>query len=129
MDGLEETIGKILNDPGSMAQIMSLAQSLGLGGPPPAKENAAPVSGGMPQNAPPAAPQANTPPLFNQETISQVLRTLTTAGALNEKHAALFRALRPYLSEHKQAKLDRAMQLARLSQVAGLALRQIDPNS
>ena len=39
------------------------------------------------------------------------------------KQDALLCALKPYLSSERQSKLDKAMQLARLSRIAGFALK------
>ena len=114
---MEDALGKILNDPGAMAQIMSLAQSLGLGG--------APAAG---QDPPPRPPEGQPPPgpgAPGGELVAQLLRAASAAGKQN--HAALFRALAPYLAPHRQEKLERAMQIARLSRIAGAALQQTDP--
>ena len=66
-ENLEEKLSQVLNDPNSMAQLMSFAQSLGMG----------------PPDAPP-----------------------------------------PYLRPERLEKLDRAMRIARISQIAGGALKQ-----
>lgn len=113
MDTMEQAIGKILSDPGAMSQILSLAQSLGLG-----SGTVPEASAAAPQEAPQASPPAEL------DGLMQMLRTASASGAMPHKHAALFQALRPYLSAHRQQKLDQAMQIARLSQLAGLALRQ-----
>ena len=117
MEGMEQTIGNILSDPNAMSQIISLAQSLGLGAPKP-DAHKPPESPNPPLQSQPSMPNADLDGFMN------MLRTLTASGAMHHKHAALFQALRPYLSQHRQQKLDQAMQIARLSQLAGLALRQ-----
>ena len=78
MDNLDDTLGKLLSDPNAMAQIASLAQSIG------------------------SAPQ---------EEIS----------GTEARHMALLRALMPFLSPGRRQKLERAMQLAKLSTLAGQA--------
>ncbi len=97
MDNLDEALGKLLNDPNAMAQVMSLAKSLGA----PTQE--------------PSAPAQDSKELGN---------LLSKAG--EGRHTALFRALEPYLSPQRRQKLEKAMQLARLSSLAGYAMQSPD---
>lgn len=54
--------------------------------------------------------------------VQMVLRLVSEYGAgLEEKNVALLTALRPFLKEKRQAKMDQAMQLAKLSRVARVA--------
>lgn len=103
MENLDEALGKLLSDPNAMSQVMSLAQSLGAMVPP------------EPEVQKPEAPL----PL-------QGLEKLTSLSGSNDRHTALFRALGPFLSPKRREKLERAMQLARLSGLASLALQQSD---
>ena len=104
MDDLEGQIRQVLNDPAQMAQIMGLAQSLMGGG-----------DSEKPQEAPP-------PPDGG---------LLGKLGALMGKPAAsgggsqqvLLQALRPYLSEKRQRKVDRALQITRMAHLAKLAMQ------
>ncbi len=104
MDQLDEALGKLLNDPGAMAQVMQLAQNLG--GALPAPSPAADAPG---QSAPAADPM-------------QMLSALRT----DERQASLFRALSAYLSPKRREKLERAMQLARLSGLMKAAMQLPD---
>ena len=109
MDDLEQTIGRILGDPEAMAGILSMAKGLGLGTPPP-------DSGADPP------PQEQTPP------DSAISALLAEAGQLGGKHTALLQALRPILREERREKLDRAVRAARISRMAGFAIRTLGRN-
>lgn len=82
MEELEQKIQSVLNDPEQMAQIMSMAQSLGA-----VPEQPAPVSG----------------------------------GGREEK---LLNALKPFVRPDKREKIDRAMQIAQLSKLAGMTMKR-----
>lgn len=103
MENLDEALGKLLSDPNAMAQVMSLAQSLGAM---------------IPQEAPAQAQEAAFP-------IQGLEKLLQSAGGTG-RHTALFQALGPYLSPKRQKKLERAIQIGRLSGLASLALQQTD---
>ena len=94
MDPLEDALGRLLNDPGTMAQVMSLAQSLG-SAPPQEKET------------------AESPPMFGN-----LLAQIPNDG----RQAALVQALGAFLPPNRQEKLTRALQIARLSRLARAAL-------
>ncbi len=65
MDGLEEKLSAILNDPNSMEQILSLAKNLGIGPPPStsSSEQAAPVS----------TPEDTSAPLLDEKMLHTFL--------------------------------------------------------
>ena len=102
MDELEGRIQQVLGDPEQMAQIMSLAQSL-MGG-----EGQAPDAPDAPE--PDGGMLSKLGTLFKQQ-----------GGQSNQQ--ALLKAMRPYLSEKRQRKMDRAMQLTRMAHLAQLALQ------
>mgnify|MGYP005803779157 FL=1 len=110
MEDLENKIGEILGDPQAMAGILSLAQSLGLTPPEPAEPCAPPPSSPSPQQDPMAGSMA---------------QLLSMAGSLGGKELALLQALRPLLREDRRYKLDRAIQAARISQIAGTAMKTL----
>ena len=105
MDGLEEQLQKILNDPDSMAQILSLAQSFGLQPP----EEAA------------AAPPAPPPP--DDGMAKAIFTMMQQARQSDGRQEALLLAIKPYLRPERRGKIDRALQIARISHMAGFALR------
>ena len=149
MSELEEKLENILGNPQAMAQIMSLAQSLGGGGGGgQAHDQGGDQSGQAPsESAPPDAP----PPSPDEETEASVpssssggmpdlfsalggldIGTLSAAANLigqfsreeDDRRTALLRALRPFVRESRYAKLDKAIQIAKLSRLirSGLEL-------
>lgn len=109
MSELEEQLNSILNDPGQMAKIAGLAQSL-MGG------------GEVPQTGP--APGRVKDTLPSPGLDPALLGKLGKAmGAMNQgdDKQALLRSLAPYLSQRRREKLERAMKLARLIHLAEFA--------
>lgn len=114
----QEQLNSILSDPDAMAQIASLAQSL-TGAPeveeaPPggaAAEDGAP-KGGAPfePNTPGAALGGLDPELMRR--IMPLLRQVNRPES--SETTAFLLALRPFLSEARASKVERAAQLARL---------------
>lgn len=102
MDDLQEKINSVLSDPEQLQQVFAFARSLGL--EPPGEADASPSE---PDIAPP--PELGT--------------LLAQAGRLDHRQEALLAALKPFLKPARREKVDRAMQAARLSQLAGMALR------
>ena len=94
MDELSAQLGAVLNDPQQMAQIMGLAQKL-MGGE--------------------AASSAPPPPAAG-------LGALLPNAAPKGDREALLRALRPYLSESRQRRLDRAIRITGMARLARGAL-------
>lgn len=134
MSELEDKLNSILGDPQAMSQIMSLARSLGGG----VRGTSASFSAAQPQSAPEPSPSqqpqgkpsdSSPPPVGPDPEIGLDPRLLALAGRImaeyraddNEK-AALLQALRPFVAERRYAKLDKAVQIARLSRVIRVAL-------
>lgn len=143
MSEFDEKLNALISDPGSMAKIMELAQSLGgpagggqappPQGPPPAgggpSPGPSPGNGGFPGGAPP-------PPGRGLSDLGSLLSGLDPAllarllplaqelgGAQNSQAAALLFALQPYLKPERQANVPRALQLARLLRLGKRFLR------
>lgn len=102
MDNLTEKLSELLGDPGSMKQIMDMASTF---------------SGqlGQDQQLPPNLPE-------------QVQQLMAEAPQITAKEDALVRALLPYLRPNRKARLQRAMQVAHLSQLASAALKSSTSN-
>ncbi len=99
MTELEEQIRGVLEDPQQMAQIMGLAQSL--------------MGGGAGEAPPPEA-----------ENLSGKLGALmrqSSGGGQQE----LLQSIRPYLSEKRQRKVDRAIRISRMAHLAKIALKDM----
>ncbi len=127
MSDFEGKLEQILNDPQAMEQIMSLARSLGGGGP--ARPSPSPE-----RDASPAPPQADTAEAARPAGLLDGLgqldpRLLTGAAQLlgqyrsnDDQRAALLNALRPFVKEKRYARLDKAIQIAKLSRLIRMAL-------
>ena len=115
MADFEEALNSLLADPDAMGQIMSLAGKLGMRTEsPPSPGEAAPQ------------PESAAPPPFAPEQLGQMGRLLELFQASrqsNQEADALIAALRPFLREERQKKLDQAIQLAGLSRAARQAYR------
>ena len=110
MAEFDEQLNNILSNPNAMSQIMQLAQSL---------------SGGQERPTappPPQAKQSSPPDLLSSLTggidpklMARLLPIIQELGSQQDSNArALLYALRPYLKEERQEKVERALQLARL---------------
>ena len=119
MAELEDKLGALLSDPDSMAQVMQLAQQLSNTFSGQEHNTSSPPPQPQPQ------PQDNTPPMDNgglgallggvdPKLIMKFLPLLQEYGKSNSHTMQLLYALRPFLKEEKQAKVERAAQLARL---------------
>ena len=105
MAEFEEKLSSILGDQNAMSQIMALAQSLSGGGEHP------------PEGDPAAALGQLDPRLL--QLGGRILREYQRG---EDKHAALLLALKPFLRQERYAKVDQAVQLARLARVVRTAL-------
>ncbi|MBQ0038321.1 MAG: hypothetical protein KBS74_06590 [Clostridiales bacterium] len=110
MSELDDKLNALLSNPDSMAQVMQLAQQL-----------SGTFGGDMPTPPPPPPPQQSQTPQSNSASllgnldpklISRLLPLLQ--GQNNSQTMQLLYALRPFLKEEKQGKVERAAKLARL---------------
>lgn len=116
MDDLEQKIQSVLSDPEQMQQVLNMARALGVSIP----ESEEPKARG--QETPP--PEQNIPPQAGVDALSEpVSQLLQQAGKLEKRQENLLNALKPFLKPNRREKIDRAMQVARLSHLAGYALR------
>jgi len=104
MDGMEDKLGAILNNPQLMQQIMTMAGSL---------------SGSQPEKEPevPASPLSDFDPAMIQK-----LMGLAGNLNINDNQRSLLLALRPYLTEGRIQKLEKAMRAAKLANAASAVL-------
>lgn len=109
MEGLEEKLGAVLNDPEMMQKLMAVAQNLGAAQPQPkAQETAAP---------------AGLPPELDLSML-QKFSGLARQSSIDKEQQALLKALGPYLSKERIRKLENAMRAARMAKIAAAALGQ-----
>lgn len=100
MDDINEAISQILNDPDRIQQVMELAKNL-------------------------MQPEGNSETIpFSQEQMQTISKMLQQTQNTEKRQEALVHALRPYLKPGRLSKLERAMQIAKVSRLAGLALKK-----
>ena len=117
MAEFDEKLNSILSNPDAMSQIMQLAQSLSGG----QEQPSAPPS---PPPPPTPAPRQSAPAQdmlsslaggLDPKLLTRLLPIIQELGSQQDSNArALLYALRPYLLEDRQEKVERALQLARL---------------
>lgn len=120
----EEKLEGILSNPQAMEQIMALAKSLEGGD-----------TGDAPTSATSAPPPSTSAPSMD---ISQIMggmgkldpKILSIAGKLmsqmgqqDDRRTALLQALRPFVKPERYAKLDKAIQIAKLSVIIRTGLQ------
>ncbi len=128
MGELEEKLESVLSDPEAMARIMSLAKSLDLG-------SGQSRNGTAPESVPPPEPPSPAPQRAAGGDLLEGLsaldpKLLSAAAGLfaqyqngnDDRRVALLNALRPFVREERYAKLDKAIQIARLSRLIRSAL-------
>lgn len=111
MGDFEEKLESILNNPQAMSQIMSLAQSLGGSAEPSAPPPTQP-------SPPPEEPGLQLDP----QMLTGLFSLLNQYNSGDDQRVALLNALRPFIKEQRQAKIDKAIQIAKLSRMARMAL-------
>lgn len=105
MSDIQDKINKILNDPEALKQVQSLGAQLGLSGA---------------QSEPKPAPKPAPP--VNGEIMTAITQLAPMMSSFSEDDdvSRLLNALRPFLSEEKQLKLDRAQRLMKLVRIIPL---------
>lgn len=106
MGELEDKLNSILGDPAQMEKIAGLAKSLMGGG------------GGPAQDSTPASPFGELG--LDPGLLQKLGRAMNSGEDGREK--ALLAAMKPYLSEKRRGKMDRALKLAKLARIARLAM-------
>ena len=113
MSELQDKLNSLLSDPAGMAQVVQLAQQL--------SSTMEPSAAPTPQSgAPTPPPSPNSPPFtalpggIDLSTVSRFLPMLQALSSDQSHSMQLLNALRPYLKEEKQGKVERAARLARL---------------
>lgn len=104
MDDLGDKINSILSDPGALDKIASMAKSIMGGGE--AKAEQTPSEGG----------DFGIDPAM----LGKLAALMQKSGGKSDKQA-LLTAMKPYLSEKRRRKMDKALKLAKLAAFAELA--------
>lgn len=110
MDQMEDKLNSILGNPQMMQQIMSMAQALGAGNQEQPKEE-----------PPPPPPNNMASPGFDAATMQKLFGIARQSG-IDKHQQALLKALSPYLSRERIAKLEKAMRAAKIAALASTAL-------
>ena len=115
MSELEDKINTVLGDPKQMEQITKLAKSF--------------MGGGTPGKAAEPEPKGEGDPFASMgidgATLQRLSRLLRQGGAEKPQERALLEAMRPYLSEKRRSKMDKAIKIAQLAQIARLAMGEM----
>ena len=123
MAEFEDKLNSILGNQAAMNQIMALARSLSGEQPPPALEGPAEET-----TYAPAAEEPKQPDLsamlgqIDPKMLQVGMDVIRQVQSTEDRNTALLNALRPFLREEKQARLDRAMRLARMTKLIRAAL-------
>lgn len=111
MDDLSQKINEILADPSMMEQIKSLGSMMGMSG----QENSAA------KNIQPQPPQPAQPlmPGLSPEMMGAVMKFAPLMSSMNKEDDStrLLNALRPFLSEKRQSRLDSSIKLLRFMKI------------
>ena len=123
MSEWEDRLNSILSDPEQMNRITELANSL--------------MSGGADAGQTAEEPSKELPDLSrladsllgggsaDAALLGRLGRLLHSAQAVNGREEALLEAMKPYLSEKRRSKMDRAMRLAHMAKLAQLAMGEL----
>jgi len=114
----EEKLNSILGDQQAMGQIMALAQSLG-------KQS----SSDQEEKDTAPEPAEDAPPDLSQlmgnldpKMVQLGMRLMREYQQDDGQNTALLQALRPYLREERRGRLDKAVQIAKMSRLLRVAL-------
>ena len=118
MGEFEEKLNSILGDQQAMGQIMALAQSLG-------KQS----SSDQEEKDTAPEPAEDAPPDLSQlmgnldpKMVQLGMRLMREYQQDDGQNTALLQALRPYLWEERRGRLDKAVQIAKMSRLLRVAL-------
>ena len=113
MEGMEQTLGAILENPQLMQQIMQLAQSVNVPDQPQNRETL------NKQESPPkmALPDQDIGSGLDPAMLAK-LAGIAGKSNIDSNQKALLRALSPYLSRNRVVKLEKAMRAAKIASMA-----------
>lgn len=131
MAEFEDQLNAILGNQEAMGQIMALARSLSGGPRERGEEPAEGVPEGGEAGAVPALPGGPTPDLsallgeLDPRMLQIGMQVLREVQNTQDRSTALLNALRPFLREERRARLDKAIQIARVSRMIRAALEAL----
>lgn len=128
MSELEDKINSILGDPAQMDMISNLAKSL-MGGDGEAQTESPALDGlgdmgglaDMARSFLGGGGGGGGDGGIDPQMLGKISR-LMSAGSRKDEKTVLLEAMKPYLSEKRRSKMDKALSITRLAKLAGLAL-------
>ena len=123
MSEFEDKLQSILGNPETMDQIMSIARSLG--GDSPSQEGTPPSEERRPQTVQSAAGIGDPFSALSEldPRLLQIgMRLLSEYSRDDNQTVAFLQALRPFLRQERYSKMDKAVQIAKLSRLIRVAL-------
>lgn len=123
MEDFEEKLNSILSSPETMGQIMALANSLSGGG----EEHTSGDADNSEAAAGEGKPSGDLSSLLQGLDEGMVPKLMALWGEYNrgsDEKTQLLQAMKPFLRQERQEKLDRAVQIARISRVIRAAIEQ-----
>ncbi len=127
MSELEDRVNSILNDPAQMDKIANLAKSLMGGEGKAQKQSEAPErdTGGLGSIAELARSFMGDDGVLDGAALGRISRVLSASGAQDNEKRALLEAMKPYMSEKRRTKMDKAIKIARLAKIAKIAMGEM----
>lgn len=123
MAEFDEKLNSILSNQDAMAKIMDLARSLSGGEAAHSDEDAdAPGEETTDVCEPPAQDLSAMMGQIDPNMIRLGMEIIQKVRETEDRNAALLAALRPFLRDERRGKLDRAMQIARMTRMIRVAL-------
>lgn len=107
MSEFEDRINSILGDPAQMEKITQMAKSL-MGG----------------DDSPKSTPDSGLSGL-DPEMLGRISRVMNDSNGQDSDQRALLEAMKPYLSEKRKRKMDKALQIARFARLARIAMSEM----
>lgn len=128
MSELEDKINGILGDPAQMEKIAGLAKSLmgGSDGGSETTEKTKSAGGGLDSLL---QSLGGSDSAIDPAMLARLSRALSSGAGEKKQERALLEAMKPYLSEKRRSKMDKAIKLARLASIARIAMGEMGGDS
>lgn len=132
MSEFEDRINSILNDPDQMDKITNLAKTL-MGGEG-SQTQSGPGNGGKEDGLGGLAGLARSflgdgdEGGLDPASLGKISRLIRESSGQDDEKRALLEAMKPYLSEKRRTKMDKALKIARLARIAKIAMGEMGEN-
>ena len=128
MSEFEDRINSVLKDPEQMDKIASLAKSLMGGGAQSMDSGDGGMMGKLGELArglSGGGSAGQESPAIDPAMLGKIGRLMKAGNAQSSNERALLEAMKPYLTEKRRQKMDRALQLAKLARIARIAMGEM----